>query len=244
MRRPWAERVMYFVNMRPAVAFGVQLALVAFLCLAPAEAPIGAFYAFLSPALLVLLVVINLPLVAGLFQGFELSPDVRRNHSLEHATIHFLIERHGGRKVLSGRATPSGFLVSGVRSERHLLQAFAQVQALLDRREPLPAVSSHCGSNIVTGQALAFLLPCATGAFVLLLQTPPAWALLLLALDVALFVRWRIPLGNWLQRRYFVAADIAWAEIRSIEPSRYAGTFFVRTRVEPWQLAGDDRPAA
>src|SRR5262249_35485860 len=101
--------------------------------------------------------------------------------------------------------------------------------------EPLPAVTPHCGSNIVTGQALALALPGFTGIVALLFHLPGALVLLMLAADVAAFLRWRTPLGNWVQERYALAADIAWAEIQAIEPLR-GGTFFVRTRVEPWRL--------
>lgn len=81
---------------------------------------------------------------------------LRRNHALEHATIHLLSRRHPGL-LLIGRSDRGGFTLYG-RVETEALRATAE-EALerLRRGEALLAVHPQCGTSLVTAGALAAL---------------------------------------------------------------------------------------
>ena len=111
---------------------------------------------FLLPWFLVLFGLINLPFAAAAFRAFDLDPATRRNHALEHATIHYL-EADGARR-LSGRAARDGFRVCGRSSVREIRTAFEQVRRVVHDGGPLPHISRRCGSNVVSSLGLALLL--------------------------------------------------------------------------------------
>ena len=87
---------------------------------------------------------------------------VRRNHALEHATIHLLSERCRGLRIV-GRSTPGGFTLYGdVSTEAVETAAQDALQQMRAGRREL-AVHPTCGTNLVVGGALAAL-----GAFAVL----------------------------------------------------------------------------
>jgi hypothetical protein len=97
---------------------------------------------------------------------------VRRNHGLEHATIHVLTERF--RPIhLAGRATENGFFVYGNVSTEDVLSAALEALSRFNKGETHWAVHPGCGTNVVTTGVLAGL-----GAFLMLSVTPrraPWW---------------------------------------------------------------------
>jgi hypothetical protein len=81
---------------------------------------------------------------------------IRRNHALEHATIHVLSQRHRNTRVI-GRSTTKGFTLcvnlpteAVVRAAQEALQRMKAGQLDL-------AIHPTCGTNFVTGGLLAGL---------------------------------------------------------------------------------------
>jgi hypothetical protein len=191
---------------------------VEFLVLAPlilADSPsdsIGAVL-FLLPWFLVLFGVINIPFVAAAFRAFRVDHETRRNHALEHATIHYL-EADGPR--LSGCASRDGFRISGCASAREIKTAFERVRRVVRDGGCLPYVSRRCGSNVVSALGLGLLLLFAVALVSLLVQPPLEIRASALAGVVVLFVAMRHGIGNWLQRRFFMATDFDEISLRDV----------------------------
>jgi hypothetical protein len=80
----------------------------------------------------------------------------RRNHALEHATIHILSARHP-KLSMAGRAVSKGLRLCGVVDTDEVRSA---VEEALSRLEGEPELAVHplCGTNIVVGGAVAGLL--------------------------------------------------------------------------------------
>ncbi len=87
---------------------------------------------------------------------------IRRNHALEHATIHVLSQRRRDIRVV-GRSTPRGFVLYGDLPTDVVLEAAREALALLKSGRQDLAVHPFCGTNAVAAGALAGL-----GAFLVL----------------------------------------------------------------------------
>ena len=81
---------------------------------------------------------------------------VRRNHALEHATIHILSQHHIILR-LAGRSSLSGFFVYGQVNTEELAAAAGEALLRLQNGEIDLAVHPRCGTNIVTAGVMAGL---------------------------------------------------------------------------------------
>jgi hypothetical protein len=81
---------------------------------------------------------------------------VRRNHGLEHATLHVLAERHPGRP-LAGHSDLSGFWIIGDLTAEDLASAIQEARLRLESGESKLAVHPNCGTNFATSGVLAGL---------------------------------------------------------------------------------------
>jgi hypothetical protein len=79
---------------------------------------------------------------------------IRRNHALEHATIHVLTE-HNPRRYLMGRTTTHGFYLFGEVRTEEVAAAVSEALARLGRGEHSLAVHPRCGTNLATAGVLA-----------------------------------------------------------------------------------------
>jgi hypothetical protein len=79
---------------------------------------------------------------------------VRRNHGLEHATLHVLAERfpHG---AFAGHSDIAGFWVLGEISKEELHSAVKEALRRLQSGEHQLAVHPNCGTNFVTSGVMA-----------------------------------------------------------------------------------------
>jgi hypothetical protein len=159
---------------------------------------------------------------------------IRRNHGLEHATIHVLSEGHK-RFSAQGNSDHRGFHLNiyGDVSEEEVAAAVTEAHRRLRAGERHLAVHPNCGTVLVTTAVLATLAAQA----VLSLEewraektaavTPPsmlergstffnALPSAILAVVGALIVG--RPLGLTLQERYTVDGDIRDLEVTSIRP--------------------------
>lgn len=149
---------------------------------------------------------------------------IRRNHGLEHATIHVLSESHK-RFSAQGNSDHRGFHLNiyGDVSEDDVAAAVAEAHRRLQSGERQLAVHPNCGTVLVTTATLAALA--AYTVFTLearreggrrpgagLESLPNA----IVAVVVALIVG--RPLGITLQERYTVDGDIGDLAVTSVRP--------------------------
>lgn len=160
---------------------------------------------------------------------------IRRNHALEHATLHILETRQPNLRA-GGRATAQGFYLYGDLPDEAAVRMAADeaIRRMRAGQRDL-AVHPRCGTNIV---AAGFL----SGALALLgivaadrrapwyMQLPNA---ILGAMIGALLAH---PLGAWMQARVTTSAEMGGVRVRSIR-SRQAGrmtAYFVETDHALW----------
>ncbi len=80
----------------------------------------------------------------------------RRNHGLEHATIHVLSAAKPGRP-LAGRSTPFGFYLYGDISDEEVQAAVNEALKRMQGGEKRLAIHPGCGTNYLTSGAAASL---------------------------------------------------------------------------------------
>jgi hypothetical protein len=79
---------------------------------------------------------------------------IRRNHGLEHATLHILAQRHPSLP-LAGHSSPGGFWIVGDISLQEVESAVHEAHGRLSAGEHNLAVHPNCGTNFVTSGILA-----------------------------------------------------------------------------------------
>jgi uncharacterized protein YqhQ len=144
---------------------------------------------------------------------------VRRNHGLEHATLHILSQRHP-KLPLAGHSDTRGFWVLGEVSTEDVTSAVQEAMQRMQAGEHNLAVHPNCGTNFVTSGVLASL-----AAFVAMFgagrrlrdrleRLPLAASLATIALIVSQ------PLGLRLQERVTTSGELAGLQVVQITPSR------------------------
>jgi hypothetical protein len=81
---------------------------------------------------------------------------IRRNHGLEHATLHILAERKPSRSV-AGYSNVNGFWVLGDVATEELTSAVQEALRRLNNGEHSLAIHSNCGTNFATSGVMAGL---------------------------------------------------------------------------------------
>jgi hypothetical protein len=203
---------------RPVLPFVVEFVVLAPLVLVDDPSSGAGGYLFLLPWILLLFAIVNLPLIVVAFRTFKLERSTRRNHALEHATIHYL-EANVGRR-LSGRASRNGFKIFGHVSVEEIRAAFEQVRRIVRDGGQLPYISRRCGSNVVTARGLSLLLLLGVALGSVSLEPPLAVRATALAVVVLFFFGMRHGMGNWIQRRFFMMVDFDDISVRAIREVR------------------------
>lgn len=137
----------------------------------------------------------------------------RRNHGLEHATIHVLSAQKPGQP-LAGRSTPYGFYLYGDLSDEEAQAAARDALQRLKHGERRLAIHPGCGTNYLTSGAAASL-----GALTVLSvgDRRARWSRLpdvLIAATLALIVAQ--PIGPKLQEHITTCADMGDLEIVAV----------------------------
>ncbi|MGE3786753.1 MAG: DUF6391 domain-containing protein [Nitrospirales bacterium] len=192
----------------------------------------------LTPWLACLLIVLNIPFISGVIQRLRLSPQERRNHALEHGTIHCFFHKHGQKKRVSGQAKTDGFRIAGIHSPKEIHEAFNEFLSLDKQEQWKMAISNRCGSMLCIAQGIGIIsLLTALVSFGLWQPSPPTVALTLGA-QFLLFLGFRHPLGRFLQKHRLLSLDFEEAKILDIKqvdriPLIESGpVYFVRTHVQ------------
>jgi len=147
--------------------------------------------------------------------------ETRRNHALEHATIHILAGKYP-ENHLAGHSNPTGFFVLGNVSTDDLKAAVKEAWTRLRAGESRLAIHAGCGTNVAATALLAgsmawmplsgsksvrrrlWMLPFAVGFGVL------GYAL-------------SQPLGPWLQANVTTEADLGDLQVQDIALVRKNG---------------------
>jgi hypothetical protein len=144
---------------------------------------------------------------------------IRRNHGLEHATIHVLSQNQGGLS-LAGHSDAGGFWIIGDVETEALREAVKQALTRLRNGEEELAIHPNCGTNFVTTGTAAGL----AGALAMfgagrrwrdkIERLPLAMTLATLALLLTQ------PLGFSIQRAITTSGDPGNLVVKKIIPAR------------------------
>jgi hypothetical protein len=143
--------------------------------------------------------------------------ETRRNHALEHATIHVLARQFP--KHMAGHSNPTGFYLFGDISTQDIWTAATEAQTRLNSGESELAIHPGCGTNMATTMVLS-----AGFAWLPLRKTrSPFWVLLLIPISLVLALLGYLlsrPLGPWLQKHVTTEANLGSMQIVDIIPVR------------------------
>jgi len=147
--------------------------------------------------------------------------ETRRNHALEHATIHMLSAKFPERH-LAGHSNPTGFFVLGNVTTDDLNSAVKEAWTRLRAGESELAIHAGCGTNFATTALLAgsmawFPLSGTKSLRRRLWLLPFAVAFGLLGFVLSQ------PLGPILQAKVTTEADLGNLQVEDIIPVRKSG---------------------
>jgi hypothetical protein len=132
--------------------------------------------------------------------------ETRRNHALEHASLHVLAGKYPDRHM-AGHSNPTGFFILANVPTEDLANAITQALTRLQAGERTLAIHAGCGTNLATTTLLAGTL-----AWIPLngrKSTLGRLALLPLALALAVIgYSLSQPLGPWLQANVTTEAEM------------------------------------
>ena len=147
---------------------------------------------------------------------------IRRNHGLEHATLHVLARRNP-RLILAGHSTSAGFRLIGEVETEAVRSATEEALRRMRAGEHNLAVHPNCGTNFVTAGVFSGLAGAASMFGVgqrprdKFERLPMAAALATLAVIAS------IPLGLIIQQQVTTSGEPGELEVESISVSRHAG---------------------
>jgi hypothetical protein len=140
--------------------------------------------------------------------------ETRRNHALEHATLHVLARTH--KTSMAGHSNPTGFFIFGDLRTEDIRAALDEAYARLRAGESGLAVHPGCGTNMLA----TALLP-ATFAWMPFQGTRSTrWRLLLIPVALVFALLGYVlskPLGPWLQANVTTEADLGNMKIVSLQ---------------------------
>jgi hypothetical protein len=167
---------------------------------------------------------------------------VRRNHGLEHATIHILSEKYKGFSA-QGNSDHRGFSLNiyGNINEDQVAAAVEEAYQRMKSGEHELAVHPNCGTALLTTATLATLAAQTVFGLEYRRQgkTGNSWSVIFNALPsavlmVVLAIIVSRPLGLQLQARYTTEGDLGDMEIINVHPVSPS----IATRVFHFLLAG------
>ena len=143
--------------------------------------------------------------------------ETRRNHALEHATLHVLAEKYS-HQSMAGHSNPTGFFILGDLPTEDIQSAAAQALTRLRAGESEIAIHPGCGTNIATTALLAGTMAWLTmrGAKSTLGRIIRIPFAILFAVLGALVSR---PLGPIIQQRITTGANVGDMQIVEIRLS-------------------------
>lgn len=131
--------------------------------------------------------------------------ETRRNHALEHATLHVLSHTH--KTSMAGHSNPTGFFLFGDLRTEDIRRAVEEAYSRLRAGESGLAVHPGCGTNMVA----TALLPATLAWMPISGVRSNRWRLLLIPVALIFGVLGFLlskPLGPWLQRNITTEANL------------------------------------
>jgi len=143
--------------------------------------------------------------------------ETRRNHALEHATLHVLAVKHPNKR-LAGHSNPTGFFILGEVPLEDVTEASRTALNLLRLGDRDLAIHDGCGTNMATTALLAgglawLVLRGARSAFGRMLRLPFAVGLALVGTAISR------PLGPRIQQMITTEADMGDLRIAEVRQS-------------------------
>ena len=132
--------------------------------------------------------------------------ETRRNHAVEHATLHILAGKYKNQNM-GGHSNPAGFFLFGDFNTEDVRSAVTEAIRRLRAGERGLAVHPGCGTNLVTTAFLPGLFAWAPFRGV----RSTFWRVLLIPLVVSFAVLGFFlsrPVGTWLQANVTTEADL------------------------------------
>jgi hypothetical protein len=154
----------------------------------------------------------------------ELIANTRRNHALEHATVQLLIAKLGPDLRLVGRASQNGFFIYGNLPPEAVKDCANEALRRLQAGEGYWAVTSLCGTNLLTSGILASL------ASSLFLRPGNNRNMQNAMMAGVVAVTLAQPLGRLIQRYITTSPDLEGTEIVSIETKPSGRMHHITTR--------------
>jgi hypothetical protein len=143
--------------------------------------------------------------------------ETRRNHALEHATLHVLAREH--RISMAGHSNPTGFFIFGQLGTEDVRTAVEEASVRLRSGESGLAIHPGCGTNLVA----TALLPGTLAWLPFQGVRSNRGRLLLLPLAILLGIFGFVlskPFGTWLQRNVTTEADLGTMRIVNVSSVR------------------------
>jgi hypothetical protein len=143
--------------------------------------------------------------------------ETRRNHALEHATLHVLAAKHPAAPM-AGHSNPTGFFILGNFPTDEVQSAVTQALTRLRAGERELAIHAGCGTNLATSALMAgtfawFILRGARSAFGRILRLPFAIAFALIGFGMSQ------PLGPVIQAKITTDADMGDLQVIEVRPT-------------------------
>ena len=147
--------------------------------------------------------------------------ETRRNHALEHATVHLLAARYP-ENHLAGHSNPTGFFILGNVTTEDVKSAVMEAWTRLRAGESGLAIHAGCGTNFAATAFVAGSL----AWFPLSGSKPLRRRLWLLPFAVAFGLLGYLlsqPLGPWLQAHVTTEPDLGNLQVQNIALVRKGG---------------------
>ena len=143
--------------------------------------------------------------------------ETRRNHALEHATLHVLASKYPNRRM-AGHSNPTGFFILGDFPIDDIAWAVNQALTRLRAGESKLAIHPGCGTNLATTALLSaslawFVLRGAKSTLGRIMRAPFAVVFALFGLVLSQ------PLGPVLQQKITTEANLGNLQLLDIRQS-------------------------
>ena len=151
----------------------------------------------------------------------------RRNHALEHASLHILARKYKDQNM-AGHSNPTGFFLFGDMSLDDIRNAINEAMTRLRAGESGLAIHPGCGTNLAASTLLPATFAWAPFQGVRSIR----WRLLLIPVALMFAVFGYLlskPLGPWLQRNVTTEADLGDMQVMDIVTVRQ-GVYRVLTK--------------